>query len=130
VKPSIVYDRFMPEDTALIQPTEFSENGAIVRVTATKLHEHESTLLIQEMKAYLETSDRNLIVADFEAVEFISSAGLGAMVTMNTELAKRGGRLAMINLSDDAMQVIKLTKLDKLIPVEKTLEKAQKRVLK
>ena len=52
------------------------------------------------------------------------------MVTMNTELAKRGGRLVMISLSDDAMQVIKLTKLDKLIPVEKSLEKAQKRLLK
>ena len=120
----------MPEDTALIQPTEFSDKGSVVRVTVTKLHEHESTLLIQEMKAYLDSSERNLIVADFEAVQFISSAGLGAMVTMNTELAKRGGRLAMINHSEDAMQVIKLTKLDKLIPVEKTLEKAQKRVLK
>ncbi|MBO6740152.1 MAG: STAS domain-containing protein [Phycisphaerales bacterium] len=120
----------MPEDTALIQSTEFSEHGAVIRVCATKLHEHESSLLIQEMKAYLDSSDRNLIVADFQSVEFISSAGLGAMVTMNTELAKRGGRLVMINLSDDAMQVIKLTKLDKLIPVEKSLEKAQKRLLK
>ncbi|MHA7813013.1 MAG: STAS domain-containing protein [Phycisphaerales bacterium] len=120
----------MPNDTALIQPTEFADNGAIVRVTVTKLHEHESALVIQEMKAYLDSSERNLIVADFEQVQFISSAGLGAMVTMNTELAKRGGRLVMINLSDDAMQVIKLTKLDKLIPVEKSLEKAQKRLLK
>lgn len=120
----------MPDDTALIQPTEFADKGAIVRVTANKLHEHESTLVIQEMRAYLDSSARNLIVADFEAVQFISSAGLGAMVTMNTELAKRGGRLVMINLSDDAMQVIKLTKLDKLIPVEKNLEKAQKRLLK
>jgi len=120
----------MPNDTALIQATEFADKGAIVRVTANKLHEHEATLVIQEMNAYLDSSQRNLIVADFEPVQFISSAGLGAMVTMNTELAKRGGRLVMINLSSDAMQVIKLTKLDKLIPVEKNLEKAQKRLLK
>jgi hypothetical protein len=36
----------------------------------------------------------------------------------------------MINLCKDAMQVIKLTKLDKLIPIEKNLAAAQKRLLK
>jgi len=33
-------------------------------------------------------------------------------------------------LSDDAMQVIKLTRLDKLIPVEKNEKKARQRLLK
>jgi len=117
-------------DTSLIQTTEFAERGSIVRVNAHKLHEHESAMLIQEVRAYLDTSEKNQIIADFEPVQYISSAALGAMVTLNTELAKRGGRLVLINLSDDAMQVIKLTKLDKLIPVEKNIAKAQKRLLK
>tara|TARA_A100000171_G_scaffold53126_1_gene77317 strand:+ start:17412 stop:17774 length:363 start_codon:yes stop_codon:yes gene_type:complete len=120
----------MADTSTLITCTEFADQGAIVRVTSHKLHEHESALLIAEMKAYLDASDRNLIAADFEQVEFISSAALGAMVTMNTELAKRGGRLVMLNLSDDAMQVIKLTKLDKLIPIAKDLNGAQKTLLK
>lgn len=124
------YDGRMADTSTLITCTEFADQGAIVRVTSHKLHEHESALLIAEMKAYLDASDRNLIAADFEQVEFISSAALGAMVTMNTELAKRGGRLVMLNLSDDAMQVIKLTKLDKLIPIAKDLNGAQKTLLK
>lgn len=117
-------------DSSLIQTTDFAERGSVIRVNAHKLHEHESALLIQEVRAFLEMSEKNLIIADFESVQYISSAALGAMVTLNTELAKRGGRLVMINLSDDAMQVIKLTKLDKLIPVEKDIAKAQKRLLK
>lgn len=117
-------------DSSLIQTTEFAERGSIVRVNSHKLHEHESALLIQEVRAYLDASEKNQIIADFEPVQYISSAALGAMVTLNTELAKRGGRLVMINISDDAMQVIKLTKLDKLIPVEKNMAKAQKRLLK
>ncbi len=124
------YGSVMAHTSTLISCTEFSDLGAIVKVTSHKLHEHESSMLVAEMKAYLDSSDRNLIAADFEQVEFISSAALGAMVTMNTELAKRGGRLVMINLSDDAMQVIKLTKLDKLIPVAKDLASAQKTLLK
>jgi anti-sigma B factor antagonist len=117
-------------DTTLMQTTEFDTSGSIVRITTHKLHEHESALLIQECKAYFEGSGRNQICIDFEQVEFISSAALGAMVTLNTELAKLGGRLVVVNLNENAMQVIKLTKLDKLIPVEKSVEKAQKRLLK
>jgi len=120
----------MSHTSTLISCTEFADQGAIVRVTSHKLHEHESSMLIAEMRAYLDLSERTLIAADFEQVEFISSAALGAMVTMNTELAKRGGRLVMLNLSDDAMQVIKLTKLDKLIPIAKDLDRAQKTLLK
>lgn len=116
--------------SSLIHTTEFDVRSSLVRVIAHKLHEHESALLIREVRAYLDSSDKNRLIVDFEPVEYISSAALGAMVTLNTELAKRGGRLVMINLSDDAMQVIKLTRLDKLIPVEKGIDQAQKRLLK
>lgn len=126
----MMYNSYMSHTSTLISCTEFADQGAIVRVTSHKLHEHESSMLIAEMRAYLDLSERTLIAADFAQVEFISSAALGAMVTMNTELAKRGGRLVMLNLSDDAMQVIKLTKLDKLIPIAKDLDRAQKTLLK
>lgn len=117
-------------DTTLMQATEFDTSGSVLRITTHKLHEHESSLLIQECKAYFDSSGRNLVCIDFEQVEFISSAALGAMVTLNTELARLGGRLVVINLNENAMQVIKLTRLDKLIPVEKSVVNAQKRLLK
>lgn len=120
----------MSNASSLIESIEFSDDGAVVRVTANKLYEHESALLIQEFRAYLDSSAKTKLAVDFETVEYISSAALGAMVTLNTELAKRGGHLVMINLCKDAMQVIKLTKLDKLIPIEKNLAGAQKRLLK
>lgn len=113
-----------------MQAEEFDELGAVIRITSHKLHEHESSLLIDEMRAYLDASGRTRIAVNFSRVEFISSAALGAMVTINTELAKRGGRLVVFHLGDDAMQVIKLTRLDKLIPVEKNEKKARQRLLK
>ena len=113
-----------------MQTTEFDHNGAIVRVLTNKLHEHESSLLVEELRAYLDNSGRNMIAVSFEKVQFISSAGLGAMVSMNTELATRGGRLVVCHLNDDAMNVVKLTRLDKLFPVEKNEKKAQKKLQK
>ena len=120
----------MAQTDSSIVATEFADAGSILKVNSHKLHEHESSLLIEEVRAYLDQSQRNLIILDVESVEFMSSAGLGAMVTLNTELAKRGGRLVIIGLSSDAMQVVKLTHLDKLIPIEKNIAKAQKRLLK
>jgi len=120
----------MSDTVSLIQCVEFGDNGAILRVTSNKLHEHESSLLIEEIRAYLDSSERNLVAMNFEQVEFISSAALGAMVTINTELATRGGHLVVCHLCEDAMQVVKLTRLDKLFPVEKNEKKAQKRLEK
>lgn len=120
----------MSNTTALMQMIEFADAGAIVRITTHKLFEHESMLLVEELRAYFDQSGRNLIAVNFEKVEFISSAALGAMVSINTELAKRGGHLVVCHLNAEAMQVIKLTKLDKLIPVEKDEKKAQKRLQK
>lgn len=113
-----------------MQAQEFDDHGSVLRITSQKLHEHESSLLIDEIRAYLDATGRTQIAVNFGRVEFISSAALGAMVTINTELARRGGRLVVFHLNDDAMQVIKLTRLDKLIPVEKDEKKARQRLLK
>lgn len=111
--------------------TEFAEDGAVIRVTSHKLHEHESKLLLDEAVAYIESRTPRRVAMDFSSVEFISSAALGAMVTISKSVAAiEGGRFVITGLSDDARQVIKLTRLDRIITIEKTLEKAQKHLLK
>ena len=41
-----------------------------------------------------------------------------------------GGKCVVTGLNENVMGVLKLTKLDKLFTIEKTLAKAQKRLLK
>tara|TARA_R110002096_G_scaffold173781_2_gene348052 strand:+ start:222339 stop:222701 length:363 start_codon:yes stop_codon:yes gene_type:complete len=120
----------MSINTGLIDTTEFDDDGAVVRVTAHKIHEHESTRLIEEFKAFLASSGKSRIVMDYTEVEFVSSAGLGAMITTSRVAVEGGGKIVLTGINENVMQVMKLTKLDRLLKIEKTLAKAQKVVLK
>ena len=117
-------------NTGHINTTDFSDTGAVVRVMDHKLHEHESTQLIAEFNAYLTNSGKRLIVMDYTDVEFVSSAGLGAMITVSRAVTELEGKMVLTGVNDNIMQVMKLTKLDRLLMIEKDLAKAQKRLLK
>ena len=117
-------------NTGHINTTDFSDTGAVVRITDHKLHEHESTQLIAEFKAYLTNSGKRLIVMDYSDVEFVASAGLGAMITLSRTVTDLEGKIVLTGINDNIMQVMKLTKLDRLLDIEKTLAKAQKKLLK
>ncbi|GEM_PF-1662526 len=127
----IGYHPPMPETAGHMTATEFADKGAVIKVTAHKLHEHESKLLIDEVHAYLENSGVNLVAMDYSAVEFISSAALGAMVTISKDVkARNKGRFVITGLNDDATKVMKLTRLDRLIDIKPDMTKAQKFLLK
>jgi anti-sigma B factor antagonist len=113
-----------------ISTTDFDENGAIVRVTVHKLDEYEATRFINEFKAYLTNSGKRRIVMDYSEVEFVSSAGLGAMITTSNAVGECEGKMVLTGVNENVLQVMKLTKLNRLLTIEKTLAKAQKQVLK
>jgi anti-sigma B factor antagonist len=116
--------------TGHITTTDFDENGAVVRVTVHKLDEYEATRFINEFKAYLTNSGKNRIVMDYSEVEFVSSAGLGAMITTSNVVGEFEGKMVLTGINENVMQVMKLTKLNRLLKIEKDLAKAQKQVLK
>lgn len=119
-----------PMSTGHIEVTDFADNGAVLRILDHKLHELEATQLVAEFKAYLNNSGKRLIVMDYTDVEFVSSAGLGAMITISRTVSELEGKMVLTGISDNIMQVMKLTKLDRLLSIEKTLAKAQKKLLK
>ncbi len=113
-----------------ISTTDFDEHGAVVRVTVHKLDEYEATRFISEFKAYLTNSGKRRIVMDYSEVEFVSSAGLGAMITTSNAVSECEGKMVLTGINENVLQVMKLTKLNRLLKIEKTLDKAQKQVLK
>jgi len=116
--------------TGHLNATDFSDTGAIVRVMDHKLHEHEATLLIEEFKAYLKNSGKRLIVMDYSAVEFVASAGLGAMITISQAASDCDAKMVLTGINDDILGVMKLTRLDRLLKIEQDMSKAQKYLLK
>jgi anti-sigma B factor antagonist len=70
------------------------------------------------------------MVINFEKIKFLSSAVLGKLISLNKRIAKEKGRLAFCSINDDIIQVFRITRLDKLIPIHATETEAVSSVKK
>ncbi len=70
------------------------------------------------------------MVINFSKIKFLSSAVLGKLISLNKKIASKKGRLAFCNINPDIMQVFKITRLDKLIPICDDEDEAVKGVMK
>ena len=64
------------------------------------------------------------LVADMTAVEYVNSAGLGALFQLNRRLRDRGGRLVFANVPPQLLRVFRAVGLDRLTGIEQNVEAA------
>jgi anti-sigma B factor antagonist len=53
------------------------------------------------------------------SVDFLSSAALGKLITLDKKTMARGGALKLSNVCPDLSQVFSVTRLDRLFDIEK-----------
>ncbi len=61
--------------------------------------------------------DARLAVLDASAIEFFDSAGMGALLAVQRNLEKRGGRLALAGLSRPIQEVFRMIGFDMVFPI-------------
>jgi anti-sigma B factor antagonist len=59
------------------------------------------------------------MLLNFGNVEYLSSAALGKLITLNKKLQAVGGRLILCNIIPDIYEVFEITKLDKIFKIHK-----------
>jgi anti-sigma B factor antagonist len=64
------------------------------------------------------------VVVDMEGVTFVDSAGLGELVAAYHRTWERGGRLCLARPRAKVRDLIRLTRLDELIPIHDGLDEA------
>lgn len=64
------------------------------------------------------------LVADMSAVDFVNSAGIGALFQLNRRVRERGGRLVFANVPPQLLRVFRAVGLDRLVGMEVTVETA------
>jgi anti-sigma B factor antagonist len=62
---------------------------------------------------------RRKVLIDFRHVEYLSSAFLGTLITLNKKIHEAGGQLALSNLDPQLQEVFQLTRLDKLLKIRR-----------
>jgi anti-sigma B factor antagonist len=67
----------------------------------------------EQLAGLLDDPARTKLVLNFDKVEFMSSAALGMLVTLQRKARAAGAKLVLCGIDPQIFEVFKLTKLDK-----------------
>ena len=98
----------------MFQTSSLMNPGDMERVGATL------TKLAEDLKG-------GRLVLDFSKVQFISSQAVGVIITLNKKLAARaapGETLVLCGVGPQLMQLLKITRLDRILTVKATQKEA------
>lgn len=99
---------------------EVSEVGdvTVVRFVDRKiLDEANIQGLGQELFQLVEEENRGKLLLNFSTVEFLSSAALGKLITLDKKVKAHGGKLKLSNIRPEIYEVFAITKLNKLFDI-------------
>lgn len=99
--------------------------AALIRVRDEKLTEIESPALISSANTGVQAGASSIIL-DMTEVRFMASAGIGALLEIRKVATEAGGSFVVFGLSDELLEVLKLTNLHKIFTIAKDEKKAVK----
>lgn len=88
---------------------------------STVIHLMGRTLRSAEIRRFADSIEERLtgsIVFDFERVEYLASATLGALIDLKKRLSVRRGGLILHGLHPDIREVFRITRLDQVFRIE------------
>ena len=77
-----------------------------------------------ELFELVDTHHKTRLLLNFEQVEYLSSAALGKLITLNKKVRAANGELRLCKIHPDIAEVFRITKLDKLFDICQTEEEA------
>ncbi len=99
---------------------EVSEVG---EVTVVRFRDHKIIediniqQLGQEMFHLVEVDGRTRLLLNFASVDFLSSAALGKLITLDKKMKAHGGALKLSNIRAEIYEVFAITKLNRLFDI-------------
>jgi anti-sigma B factor antagonist len=92
----------------------------VVRFVDRKIVDSSSIeQLGEELNALVTVEKRNTILLNFEGVEFLSSAALNKLISLNSKVKAAGGRLKLCSLRAEIKEVFTITRLDRVFDIRK-----------
>ena len=92
---------------------------SVVRFVDRKiLDEANIQELGQELFQLIEEEKRKALLLNFSSVEFLSSAALGKLITLDKKVKAHGGKLKLSNIRPEIYEVFAITKLNKLFDIK------------
>ena len=106
---------------------EVEDHGdiAVVNFIDKKILDEQNIQMIgEDLFRLVEELNRRKILLNFSNVEFLSSAALGKLISLNRKVQEVRGKLMLCGISKEIMEVFVITKLDKLFTIHPTEQEA------
>ena len=72
----------------------------------------------QELFQLIEAENRKKLLLNFSSVDFLSSAALGKLITLDKKVKANGGVLKLSNIRAEIYEVFAITKLNRLFDIK------------
>lgn len=90
------------------------------------LDEGNIQLIGDEIGKLIDAEPGPKLVISFANVEHLSSAALGALITINNRVKGKGGQLRLAQIDPTIYEVFQITRLNKLFSIHETTQDAMK----
>jgi anti-anti-sigma factor len=101
-----------------LKVTEIGDVTVVQFVDRKILDEANIQELGQELFGLVEDQGKRNLLLNFLNVEFLSSAALGKLITLDKKVKTHAGRLKLSNIRPEIYEVFKITKLNKLFDIK------------
>ncbi len=71
----------------------------------------------QELFQLVDVENRQKLLLNFSGVDFLSSAALGKLITLDKKVKARSGQLRLCNIRPEIYEVFAITKLNRLFDI-------------
>lgn len=106
---------------------EILTKAGVAQVVCPTVGQREAPIIEQELLAAGPACHWRIAI-NMADVGMLTSVGIGTLVTINKRCKDNKGKMALFGLNDTIMEVLKLTRLDKLFPIAKDRDAAIKAV--
>ena len=84
------------------------ENGVIIASIEGWLDSSNAEQFMNDMQPLFEQADREIIL-DCKQLDYTSSSGLRAFLTLRKECAEKGGKVIITNINDEIRKIFTMT---------------------
>jgi len=112
---------------AMTLPTESKDDILTIRIPDERLVEPTHLArLFEDLEAILSKSTEDRLILDFSKVQFMASSALGKVVQFHKKAIGYKAKLKLCGIVPEIYEVFKITKLHKVLDIEKDEAAARK----
>lgn len=101
------------------------DDMGVIGLQGSLLGDKDAAMLLEVVHAHLHAGRRNILL-DLSSLEFVNSIGLGTLFSIRSSVSKSRGKLMLANLGGKVMELLVLTKADRVFSLSGSVDEGIK----